>query len=698
LISVGALSLEAVTEIAQRAAGKGASASAAARIAPACEGRPFLAQLGGRSLAGEPRGERPGDASLVGWLADRVRALPPVDRSVLAALVAADGPRAVNDIAGAVGLRVAEVERALAELETDFLVRRADRRAADVYHDLVRATATDVLGSEAVRRAHEGYARLYATAEDVPLYRRVLHLAGAGSVAEASPFARAAAIEAEEQRAYGLAAEMYRLALTGADADVGLWRARAAALEQMGWYRAAVECWRAVQARAQSPEDVSDARFQEARSLLAAGAYTEGLARLDDVLTSAGEPSVTHSAWKTARTALSFVTGPLSMPPPAIPAPDQAGPRVQRQVHAALSVSTFDPIAGIALLQRAQRTFVRAGEVDCAAWCDFTFSYLAELTSPKAGPVGLADRYRARAEARLGGRESSILEVRTFPNLLTATRAFREGRWEDARRVADAGIRAIESLGCGATNTYVLGLASRLDIEHFAQNALAFEVRLRLLRAALRENRDVALRYHVWLSDAVLLTFQGEAARALAVAEDAARDCPQGVRSVASLTIDTAIARFTRACGDAVAARALQAALVARYGSWAVQGSMYVGANAAEWALCEVLALRAGDKAASARRVRSYARIARKAPPLAATGAIRALAYLAEHEGAPSLAIALLAEAEGKAFALDQRVDAGIARYQRGLRLGGSEGAQLARSAAELVTSVGASERLLYEV
>jgi hypothetical protein len=124
---------------------------------------------------------------------------------------------------------------------------------------------------------------------------------------------------------------------------------------------------------------------------------------------------------------------------------------------------------------------------------------------------------------------------------------------------------------------------------------------------------------------------------------------------------------------------------------------MYGGDGAALAALCEARALRANDHKASARRVRRFARIAAPAPPLGLTRATRALAYLAEHEGNAHEALRLLEQAEKDATSLEQRVDAAVARYQRGLRIGGDAGDALVRSARQQVMAAGGGAHLLDE-
>jgi hypothetical protein len=77
--------------------------------------------------------------------------------------------------------------------------------------------------------------------------------------------------------------------------------------------------------------------------------------------------------------------------------------------------------------------------------------------------------------------------------------------------------------------------------------------------------------------------------------------------------------------------------------------------------------------------------------------ALRARAYLADAEGRPAEAIAILERAEGVASAARRPIDAAVARAQRGKRLGGDEGAALLRRSRADLAALGAGERLLEE-
>ncbi|MBX3276200.1 MAG: hypothetical protein KF729_38460, partial [Sandaracinaceae bacterium] len=65
--------------------------------------------------------------------------------------------------------------------------------------------------------------------------------------------------------------------------------------------------------------------------------------------------------------------------------------------------------------------------------------------------------------------------------------------------------------------------------------------------------------------------------------------------------------------------------------------------------------------------------------------------------GRPAASLALLERAEALSLAHARPVAAAIARYQRGARLGGDEGAALCRDAEGVIAQAGLSPALLQE-
>jgi len=124
---------------------------------------------------------------------------------------------------------------------------------------------------------------------------------------------------------------------------------------------------------------------------------------------------------------------------------------------------------------------------------------------------------------------------------------------------------------------------------------------------------------------------------------------------------------------------------------------MYGGAFAMIGALLEANALRSGAPDARHDSMERYARVVDTTPPLAAGASWRARAYAADAAGQPHVALALLERAEHVATRYGRRLDAAIAKWQRGRRIGGDAGAASCREAEAIVTDAGATHALLAE-
>ena len=698
-IYVGPLSHDATQEILGRAARDSAPPSVD-RLVEACAGSPFLAELMGRALG---RGEVKAADSIVGLLARIVARTTPLGGVLVNAVVASGGPCEAGELAAIVERPFGDVEDGMAALEADGLVRRLGGHGPaarwDVRHDAVRAAVIQAAGERAMAGAHAAFARLLAPRGDDGVCRRVRHLVASGQEALGAELARRAAVVAEQQLAFGFAAEMYAIALRiPGDDRRPLQRARALALERIGAYRDAAACWHDLREGAGSQEENADALMREARSLLAANEIALGYACLDEALAARGERPPKTKGPSAAMSVVSFLAGPVRAAPPSTRAlsPDERG-RVEADVHTALLVAHFDVLAGLRLLQRAQRRFFASGAAEGAAWCDYTFALIALMASARRGPVSLAQRYRARAERHLARREPEILEVATFPHLLDAVLALRDGDSDRARTTADAGLAILEARGMRGSHTHLFGLGMRASVERLRQNVFSFEQQLRRMRLAAREGGDVATDSTMRIAEAHIQYLRGDFAGALRtiVALDASWPAEIQLSQRGAIGVEATFLRL--ALGDVRGARDERERLLRTYSATAILGNMFAGNTASKWALCEVLALKLGEPGASARKARSYIAMAERAPPLLATGAIRASAYLEEHMGQADAALALLARADEEATRAGQPVEAGIARYQRGRRMGGDEGAALVTSARALLVEAGASERLLDE-
>src|SRR5262249_9034325 len=144
--------------------------------------------------------------------------------------------------------------------------------------------------------------------------RRVVHLLGAGRIAEASAQARVAAAIAEKKGASSLAADMYEIVLRGDPADrFEVLTARARALDRAARYYDAAACWREIE-HASRGADAIAAGLHVAASLLCSPGYGDGVRALDDVLARTGARRPPRSPARDAISIARFFAGP----PPAI--------------------------------------------------------------------------------------------------------------------------------------------------------------------------------------------------------------------------------------------------------------------------------------------------------------------------------------------------------------------------------------------
>lgn len=125
--------------------------------------------------------------------------------------------------------------------------------------------------------------------------------------------------------------------------------------------------------------------------------------------------------------------------------------------------------------------------------------------------------------------------------------------------------------------------------------------------------------------------------------------------------------------------------------------STYAGPFAQIGAMLEVNCLRVAEGRASPWRLKRFLHILDSAPPLVAGASSRIKAYAADTRGEPEQALEWLDRAEREACRYGRRIDAAIAKYQRGRRLGGDEGRELCAVARTMVVELGASPALLDE-
>ena len=704
-LRVEGLALEATKTIIARSAGRAGvklGPDELREAAETCKGHPYLAELAGRSLARpEPRGLHGAVQASLDVLLD---AADEERRALLALLVAADDWSPVAQLARWSGRAPGHVLDALAPLELEGLVRCAGasgpQRSVDLYHSAVREAALRALSTESLRRAHGQIAdALVDTGIPGQSARLVRHLLEADREAAAAEPAQEAARQAEAQQAYGLAAQMYEVALRGAQGPQRrpLLRGRARALELGARYVEAADCWRQVGEHTDGEEQV-DATLHEAHALLAAAQIERGHEQLERALRSVGEPLPGRGGVAGLLAGLGFLLGPRR-PPRSWRETDVGAilSHAQRDVRIGQMVSYFDPLAGMRFLRRARRGFVNSGAAEQAAWCDYVFTYMALFAARQRGPVALAGRYLASADAFAARVAEPSVWLRSMPAYIRGVAAQRDGRWADGIAALDEAALYYDEAGVRGTFEQLMVRVHRTQIDMFAQDLPAFDRSLERLRADAQGAADSAMHCHLIFCEGFRLIYAGRFDEAARLGQDLAGRWPAARPTFQRFIIEICLAVpeiYTNSCHEA---RRRLAATLRRYRGFRPLKTMYGGLFAAVCAMVEANALRSGDPAASARRCHRLAASARGATPLYHALAWRALAYAADAGGQHDQALVHLAQAEQEARTFGQQIDVAVARYQRGRRLRGDAGAELIASARALLTETGAADGVLDE-
>ncbi|MCC6873992.1 MAG: hypothetical protein IT378_06745 [Sandaracinaceae bacterium] len=587
------------------------------------------------------------------------------------------------------GERLGAVDDAVERLAARGLVRRAGKgldAVADLYHDGVRASLRAHEDAALLAEIHGRLADRFLAEAEAP-HRIVRHLTGAGRTAEAAIHARAAAEHAAEQRAFGLAAEMYAVALAQAPHDLGLRRARASVLERAGRYSEAAEEWQIIEPSTAGGER-DDVVLHRAHSLIAANRTREGL-RLLDTLSGTTRVRGLHAVGTIARFALTpFAPAGLR----------RADPRrlvtADRNLKVGLMLAYLEPLTGMRFLQRARSDFARAGAQAQVAGCDYMFAVLALLASRDPERVPLADLYLGSAERR-AAQATLPPDVEGMRPFVLGVRAMRRGAWPEAlARFEEAEAIFREARG---TTEHTLTRSWMLMMAAHRQDVPQMRARLDWLRRHARESGGALVASHIGQVGGYLQLLEGEldeGFETLTRAADLFDDEPPNAQRAASLVYRHWRGVYSE---DPIEARRAALADYDRARSFRFLSTMYAGTYATMFAMLEANALRAGDSRASAARVEKYAKIADRSPPLWGGAEHRARAYAADALGRRDEAIALLARAEDVATKLDRKIDGEIARYQRGLRIKGESGARMRDRAREAVVALGGSPTLLDE-
>ncbi len=701
--------------------------------AAACRGRPIFAELAGRDMGRAPqRGSRSLGTSIRLLLAET----GPLARELLSLVVAMDTWIEEFLVVEALDRPPGEVSDELAELARAALIRRAGVEGVggrvDVYHDAVRTALVAVLGGDALASAHGRLAEVLQ-GRDTPPERLVRHLLAAGQEVQATVLARQAATRAEEQQAFGLAVEMYSVALLHpGEHRVALLKGWASALGSAARFRESAEVWQEVGGLVEGDEAL-DAALREAHALLSANDIARGHDRLNRALVLAGEPPVDEglSRWLAGA---AFLTGPLrptgyvsrslrlgrtigqslgqslgrslgqslrrglGLGLGRTPEPDAAvRKKGERDIQIGMLVTHFDPLSGIRFLQRARSRLARAGAAEQAAFIDYLFSFLALFGSARAGPVPLAERYLASANRLLEGREPTLITVRVMPRFIRGFMSLRDGDCARAARDLEHAENQFVEAGLVGSYEYMRILYQLAVVAFLRGDMVGMEALLARWGAASADSDNLATRSNHAMLELSHCIHRGRFAEArqrlIAVTAAYPPDHMNMQRDALSFLSN----RPDIYDHDCQVARRRLADLAPARRSFRGMTDMYASIYAGIAALVEANALRSGDPGASRITVHLYSSIARAAPPLRISWAIRAEAYAADAAGEPDLALARLQEAQDVAARYDQKLEVAVSRFQRGLRLGGDQGRDLQARARATARALDASERLLHE-
>ncbi|MBX3269783.1 MAG: protein kinase [Sandaracinaceae bacterium] len=684
--------LAAIVEEAAREAGATPDAAAVARVVALSGGRPFLAALGGRALGRDDSGAL---SPLVGAAVAR-------EPELLALVLLADGWSRLGELAALTGRRVGELDDAARELTAQGILRRSGpfgRAAAlDVYHDALRAPLEEALPAEVRARAHHRLAdAIAAGALDAPPERLVGHLVGAGRLDEAGRAALRAAREAEDKLAFSLAADLYGAARAygGGERDE-LARSEARALAQAGRYGEAAERWDEL-ARGAHGTAAAYAALHAAHALMAGNRIDEGMDKLDRALAAVGDPPIGARDLPSYAAAVGFLVGAGTGPVRATPGAPAQLEKAECDARVATLVGFVDPLAGVRVLRRARRGFAAAGAAERVAWCDLMFAFFSEVRSGALEPPWRARHYRARGERLAAARGVASARVDVVREVLDGMACFRRGDWAAAATRFERTLARAEASGAFDAFEHSYLAVQTGFVEMVRQRPRAVVEWLRAVDARVRDGHDVAVLAYVHAGRALVRLWQGD--------RDASRE--GYAQAIASLprerpTNQRAVTWMLRLHleihdGSSLAREALRGgelALAVRHGVLdGYTGNLYGGLVA----LAHATALRAGDRRADPDLVRRMVERTRGKPPCGAGDAERAMAYLEDREGRPGHALGWLARAEREARAHDRPIAAATARYQRGLRLGGDEGAALRTAAVQAMEALGADPRLCAE-
>jgi eukaryotic-like serine/threonine-protein kinase len=651
-----------------------------------CRGRPFLAEVAAHSLVAGGGGD-PVDAII------RLDSVSATGLRMLAMLVAADGWLALDDLVDTLGHTAGELRDTVWYLARIGLIREgrsdAGNAAYDLYHDGVREALSKSLAEEEIIVAH-GVLAEWLQANAGACSRIARHLVGAKRMPEAMPFALAAAREAHEQRAYALEAEMLLLALTLQPADENnLREKRAAALEACGRYADAAYEWRVLRKSQGSPGNRY--AMAEAHALIAADRPNAGYRLLDETLKLDSSCRSFLRRVADVSSLARFALGPAATKRSTRPE-STSGPDFERLFGTGILLAFANPYQGIVFLQGVS-VRLPASAVEQRARVHYLFAILA-LAGSNSKSVRLAEAYR-RSAARLIGQRQAAPETLAVVQFLDGVGSLRAGRWGAA---VDSLSRAATAYEASTGTTEITFCRSFRTMAHvYRQDLLQIRKDVEWFTQHATERDGAIINAHVRLVTGYVQFLQGQFSESFdsinGIANHFSSERPNIQRAGALLYRHIA----DIFCSDPWTARVDFSRALRNAAYFRLLPSMYGGPFAQVGALLEVNALRTGDRRARPERVEHFARWMDRSPPLVAGAASRARAYLEDWRGNRALAIGYLLRAEQQAAGFQRQIDIQVARFQRGLRVGGAEGRDLCSSAVAVTESLGASASVLAE-
>jgi serine/threonine protein kinase len=686
-----------------------------------CDGRPLLAVLSGRVAA---RNEAGATEQPIAWLLSEYSGDRSRERYLLSLLAVLDSGAALPQLARLTGESLGAIDQLLAPLARERLILMTgsfgEQRIYDFSHDLVRRQAMDLLKAHEIRDAH---AAVVDHADFGPGRRSdlVRHLLGAERWERAAEASAIAAREAEASKAFGLAADLYEVAIQHTRGERRALRsARAVTLERSGRYVEAAHEWRAL-ADESKGEARLDALLQQAKALLASGhghvyLYGEYRGLMENALGGASpihegrevlelvqrerrQRSFLPEHWADTATAARFALGPWAAPgPERLVKTSPSTPADERDVFLGTMITFFNPIAGVRHMLRARRVYREVGNRIQAAEVDYVLAYVALWSKWRMGATSLGERFARSARQVLGG---VVLPEHGRPYaldwMIRGVCALHVGDWTRARMSFDTALAFYESIGRSGTFEHLFCWIQRQYTDRFCQDVNAWTRTLETVQRLIEGGQDSVLRCEIAFARTRHALFRGDVEGARSLIRQARAVWPNEQSSYQSCDLDFFQLAPDVYTTDGVEARQRAHEIVQTYARLDPTGGMYGVDILSHLAWFEAAALRRGVKDASYRRVTAWARQAERACPLGRHMALRAVAYAADYVGKPESALELLSHAEQCATAVDQPIDVAIARYQRGLRLRGSEGQTLVRQAQELLVGTGAHPMLLDE-